>query len=80
MCPTEIIAFGDRVEEFNAIDTAVLGASCDSLWAHLAWVNMPRSEGGLGPMKIPICKIILYSAFYKNMTYLTEDYIRIIDF
>lgn len=69
MCPTEIIAFGDRVEEFNAINTAVLGASCDSVWAHLAWVNMPRSEGGLGPMKIPICKIILYSALYKNITY-----------
>lgn len=57
MCPTEIIAFGDRIEEFDAMNTAVLAASCDSLWSHLAWVNMPRSEGGLGPMKIPICKM-----------------------
>lgn len=57
VCPTEIIAFGDRIEEFDAMNTAVLAASCDSLWSHLAWVNMPRSEGGLGPMKIPICKM-----------------------
>jgi mitochondrial tryparedoxin peroxidase, trypanosomatid typical 2-Cys peroxiredoxin len=54
VCPTEIIAFGDRLPEFLAINTQVIAASCDSLYSHLAWVNMPRSEGGLGSMKIPI--------------------------
>lgn len=54
MCPTEIIAFGDRVAEFAAINTAVVAASCDSKFTHLAWVNTPRSEGGLGSMGIPI--------------------------
>lgn len=54
MCPTEIIAFGDRQGEFDAINTQVIAASCDSLFTHLAWVNTPRSEGGLGDMKIPI--------------------------
>lgn len=54
VCPTEIIAFGDRQPEFSAINTQVIAASCDSLFTHLAWVNTARSEGGLGDMKIPI--------------------------
>jgi alkyl hydroperoxide reductase subunit AhpC len=54
VCPTEIIAFGDRAEEFASINTQVIAASCDSKFTHLAWVNTPRSEGGLGNMKIPI--------------------------
>jgi len=32
----------------------VIAASCDSQFSHLAWTNTPRSEGGLGDMKIPI--------------------------
>jgi len=54
VCPTEIIAFGDRSDEFEAINTQVIAASCDSKFTHLAWVNTARSEGGLGNMKIPI--------------------------
>jgi len=54
VCPTEIIAFGDRQNEFGAINAQVIAASCDSHFSHLAWVNTPRSEGGLGDMKIPI--------------------------
>ena len=54
VCPTEIIAFGDRQAEFAAINTQVIAASCDSEYTHLAWVNTPRTEGGLGDMQIPI--------------------------
>ncbi|OZJ04843.1 Peroxiredoxin [Bifiguratus adelaidae] len=54
VCPTEIIAFSDRIEEFKALNTAVIAASCDSEYSHLAWVNQPRKQGGLGEMKIPI--------------------------
>lgn len=54
VCPTEIIAFGDRQDEFTKINTQVIAASCDSLFTHLAWVNTARNEGGLGDMKIPI--------------------------
>jgi peroxiredoxin (alkyl hydroperoxide reductase subunit C) len=54
VCPTEIIAFGDRQPEFTSINTQVIAASCDSLFTHLAWVNTARNNGGLGDMKIPI--------------------------
>lgn len=54
VCPTEIIGFSERYSEFAAMNTAVLAASCDSKFTHLAWVNQKRSEGGLGTMNIPI--------------------------
>ncbi|XP_076371226.1 peroxiredoxin 2-like [Tachypleus tridentatus] len=54
VCPTEIIAFSDRVEEFKNIDCEVVACSTDSHFSHLAWVNTPRKEGGLGKMKIPL--------------------------
>ena len=37
VCPTEIIAFSDRIEEFRAINTEVVGCSVDSVFTHLAW-------------------------------------------
>ncbi|KAF9994509.1 Peroxiredoxin-2 [Entomortierella chlamydospora] len=54
VCPTEIIAFSEAIGRFNGLKTAVLACSCDSEFSHLAWVNTPRTQGGLGEMKIPI--------------------------
>lgn len=54
VCPTEIIAFSDRVKEFRDINCEVACCSVDSQYTHLAWITMPRKEGGLGPMKIPV--------------------------
>ncbi|XP_013786087.1 peroxiredoxin 1-like [Limulus polyphemus] len=54
VCPTEIISFSDRVEEFKNIGCEVVACSTDSHFSHLAWVNTPRKEGGLGNMKIPL--------------------------
>ncbi|KAK1137058.1 C-terminal domain of 1-Cys peroxiredoxin [Melipona bicolor] len=54
VCPTEIIAFSDRVQEFEQIGCKVVAASTDSHFSHLAWVNTPRKQGGLGEMNIPL--------------------------
>jgi alkyl hydroperoxide reductase subunit AhpC len=54
VCPTEIVAFSDRQPEFTAINTQVIAVSCDSTFSHLAWINTPRAQGGLGDMKIPV--------------------------
>lgn len=54
VCPTEIIAFSDRIDEFEKINTAVIACSTDSEYSHLAWINTPRKQGGLGEMKIPL--------------------------
>ncbi|MGL4419817.1 MAG: peroxiredoxin [Gemmataceae bacterium] len=54
VCPTEIIAFSDRIAEFEKRNTVVLGASIDSHFSHLAWIRMARTQGGLGELKYPL--------------------------
>ncbi|CAH4035664.1 unnamed protein product [Pieris brassicae] len=47
VCPTEILAFSERIEEFKKLNTEVVACSVDSHFTHLAWINTPRKEGGL---------------------------------
>ncbi|VAH32276.1 unnamed protein product [Triticum turgidum subsp. durum] len=54
VCPTEITAFSDRHEEFEKINTEILGVSVDSVFSHLAWVQTERKSGGLGDLKYPL--------------------------
>jgi len=54
VCPTEIIAFSDRADEFRQLGCEVIACSTDSHFSHLAWCNTPRKAGGLGDMKIPL--------------------------
>jgi peroxiredoxin 2/4 len=54
VCPTEILAFSDRVQEFAKINAEVIACSVDSHFTHLAWMNTPRNEGGLGKINIPL--------------------------
>ena len=54
VCPTEITAFSDRVDEFAKVGAEVVGCSIDSKFTHLAWINTPRKEGGLGDIKYPL--------------------------
>lgn len=54
VCPTEIIAFSERAEEFRKIGCEVVACSTDSHFSHLAWINTPREKGGLGEMHIPL--------------------------
>ena len=48
------IAFNDRAEEFEAINTAVIACSTDSHFSHLAWCERSRKMGGLGMMQMPL--------------------------
>jgi len=54
VCPTEIIAFSDRVKDFEAAGVQVLGVSIDSHFTHLAWRNTARDAGGLGDIGYPL--------------------------
>jgi len=54
VCPTEIIAFSDRIAEFKQRNVEVLGVSIDSRFSHLAWINTPRAKGGLGKLEYPL--------------------------
>jgi len=54
VCPTEIIAFSDSAQKFKELNCELIAASVDSHFTHLAWINTPRKDGGLGDMKIPL--------------------------
>ena len=54
VCPTEIIAFNEKVKEFEKRNTVILGVSVDSHYTHLAWINTPRKQGGLGGLDYPL--------------------------
>ena len=54
VCPTEIIAFSDREEEFSSLGVQIIGVSVDSHFSHLAWRNTSRSEGGIGNIRYPL--------------------------
>ncbi|KAJ3610938.1 hypothetical protein NHX12_023028 [Muraenolepis orangiensis] len=54
VCPTEIIAFSDKANEFHDVNCEVVGVSVDSHFSHLAWINTPRKAGGLGKLQIPL--------------------------
>jgi peroxiredoxin (alkyl hydroperoxide reductase subunit C) len=54
VCPTEIVALSDRLDEFAELDTEVLGASTDSVHSHFAWLNTPREKNGIAGTAYPL--------------------------
>ena len=54
VCPTELIAFSKRMDDFRSINAEVVGVSVDSHFSHLAWMNTSRKEGGLGCLDYPL--------------------------
>ena len=54
VCPTEICAFNDAAKRFQDIGAEILFASTDSEYSLLAWTNMARNDGGLGPVTVPL--------------------------
>ena len=54
VCPTEITALSDRLDEFADLDAAVLGASTDSVHSHRAWMRTPRAENGIAGVRFPL--------------------------
>ena len=51
VCPSELIAFDKRFDEFKKRGVEVIGVSIDSQFSHNAWRNTPVNQGGIGPVK-----------------------------
>lgn len=54
VCPTEMHAFQDKLSEFKKLQTEVVGVSIDSHFSHVAWLNTPKTEGGIKGVTYPI--------------------------
>ncbi|CAF1475078.1 unnamed protein product [Rotaria sp. Silwood1] len=72
VCPTEIIAFSDRIQEFRNINTEVVAISVDSQFTHLAWINTPREQGGLGKIQIPLLSDLTHQISKDYGVYLQD--------
>jgi peroxiredoxin (alkyl hydroperoxide reductase subunit C) len=54
VCPSEIIAFDHRLEEFTSRGINVIGVSIDSQFSHFAWKETPVNKGGIGQVRFPL--------------------------
>jgi len=54
VCPTELIAFQQKLAEFEARNTVVVGASTDSAFSHWKWLQTPQNQGGIQGVNYPL--------------------------
>jgi peroxiredoxin 2/4 len=54
VCPTEIIAFQDKIKEFEKRNVAVVGCSVDSEFSHWKWLQTDLNDGGIKGVKFPL--------------------------
>ena len=54
VCPTELHAFQEKLDAFKQRNTEVIAVSTDSHFSHLAWLNTPKSQGGIQGVEYPL--------------------------
>lgn len=54
VCPTEILAFQDKLKEFEKLNVKIVGCSVDSHQSHWAWLQTPKEQGGIQGVTYPI--------------------------
>lgn len=73
VCPTEIIAFQEKIEEFEKRNVAVVGCSIDSKFSHWAWLNTEQKNGGIKGVKFPLVSD-LSKTISQNFDVLAGDF------
>lgn len=61
VCPSELIALDNRIEEFTSRNALVMGISIDSQFTHNAWRNTPVAQGGIGKVRYPLLADVNHS-------------------
>ena len=61
VCPSELIAFDHRIDEFKSRGVEVIGVSIDSHFTHNAWRNTPVNQGGIGPVRYTLAADISHN-------------------
>jgi peroxiredoxin (alkyl hydroperoxide reductase subunit C) len=54
VCPTEILSFQEKYDEFEKRNVEVVGCSIDSKFSHMAWLNTDVRQGGIKGVKYPL--------------------------
>ncbi len=71
VCPTELLAFNEKLNEFKKRGVEVIAASVDSVNSHYAWLNTPVKKGGIEGVSYPIVSDLTKS--------ISQDYDVIVD-
>jgi alkyl hydroperoxide reductase subunit AhpC/predicted Ser/Thr protein kinase len=77
VCPTELTALGDKVEEFRSRGAEILGISTDSVESHERWVAMPKARGGLGGLSFPLASDLDGSVARSYGVYLEYQHVAL---
>ncbi len=73
VCPTEILAFQEKIAEFEKRNVAVVGCSIDSKFSHWAWLNTELKDGGIKGVKFPLVSD-LSKTISQNFDVLAGDF------
>jgi peroxiredoxin (alkyl hydroperoxide reductase subunit C) len=72
VCPTELTAFSDRLEELQGIGAEVIGISTDSVHSHRAWIKTPREQNGVSGLQYPLASDV-GGKLARNFNILVEE-------
>ena len=73
VCPTELLAFQEKLGEFEKRNVAVVGCSIDSKFSHWAWLNTEKNNGGIKGVTYPIVSD-LSKSISQNYDVLAGEY------
>lgn len=54
VCPTELHAFQEALPQFQERNCEIIGCSVDSAYSHLAWLETPKTKGGISGITYPL--------------------------
>lgn len=54
VCPTELLAFQEKLKEFESRNVAIVGCSVDSHYSHWKWLQTDLKDGGIKGVKYPV--------------------------
>ena len=73
VCPSEIIAFDKKLDQFKERGCEVIGVSVDSHFSHFAWKGTPINKGGIGNVQYPLVADITKEIARKYGVLLNES-------
>lgn len=73
VCPTELFAFQEKLEEFEKRNVQVIAVSTDTEQSHWGWLQMPKSQGGIQGVTYPLVADT-NKTISKNYDVLAGDY------
>ncbi len=72
VCPTELHAFQEKLEDFRKRDVELIGCSIDSKFSHFAWLNTKKDEGGIQGVQYPLVSDI-HRTIARDFDVLSDD-------